>query len=333
MTSPLVTVIIPFFNTELYIAQAIDSILNQSFQNFELLLINDASFDASQKIILTYSDTRIVLINNETNKGPSYCRNIGIKLAKGKYIAFLDSDDIAFPNRLQLQLQFMEEHPNIAVCGCYAEYFGFKKGIWKYPELDSEIKCRLLWGSSIIQSTAIIKKSILIESGILYDDNYAASEDYKLWVDISQFSDLYNIPEVLVKYRTHGEQLTVTKSTQMNINKTEIIINQIKQMGVLVTDVDFDIFYKFITYQYDFSIKELNRLVEIYSEFIVKNNQIKRYNQTLVKEQIDERIFEACYFSTKKCGYKAIEIFKSKFEIQNLSFDKKVKFYIKSLLK
>lgn len=119
-TEPLVTVLMSVFNGEKYLREAIDSILTQTFSDFEFLIINDASTDRSREIILSYLDPRIRLIDNEENIGLTRSLNKGIDLAKGKYIARMDADDVSMPERLEKQVRFMEENPDIAVLGSWA---------------------------------------------------------------------------------------------------------------------------------------------------------------------------------------------------------------------
>ncbi|MHB8261599.1 MAG: glycosyltransferase family 2 protein [Bacteroidia bacterium] len=328
---PEISVILPVYNAADYLAEAIESILSQSYQNFELLLINDGSTDNSKNIINSYSDTRIRYFENDGNKGPSYTRNLGLIHSKGDYISFLDADDMALPNKLEQQLTFMKQHHEVGVCGCYAEYFGDRVGTWQYPVSNKEIRCRLMWGSSIIMSAAFIRKNTLANNNIQFSDKYLPTEDFKLWVEMSKVSQLHNIPEVLVKYRTHRQQITVTKEKLMNETKTKIILEQLSDAGVKLLENDFDIVFKFICYKYDYFIHELNRLLEIYVEFISLNNISQKLDSTIINRQIEERLFEACYFSTKQCGLKAVTIFKRYFNFNDILFMKQMKFYYKAL--
>src|SRR5690606_28917246 len=113
MREPLVTVFMPVYNSEQYIREALESILNQTYQNLDILLVDDGSTDRSVEIIKSYQDTRIRLIQNEKNMGIPYTRNVGLKEAKGKYIAIMDSDDIAVSNRIERQIQYLETNPHI----------------------------------------------------------------------------------------------------------------------------------------------------------------------------------------------------------------------------
>src|ERR1017187_7276972 len=127
--SPYITVLMPVYNAAPFLREAIDSILNQTFKNFELLIINDGSTDNCEEIILTYKDPRIRYIKNETNIKLISTLNKGIKLSKGKYIVRMDADDISFPDRIEKQVNYMETNPAIALCGTWFSSFGDRAGI------------------------------------------------------------------------------------------------------------------------------------------------------------------------------------------------------------
>jgi glycosyltransferase involved in cell wall biosynthesis len=328
-----ISVILPVYNASEYLSEAIESILNQSFQNFELLIINDGSTDKSKEIINSFSDTRIKYIDNNGNKGLIYTLNRGIEESKGTYIARMDADDISLSNRFVMQFDYMEQHPQVGACGTYAQYIGDRQGFWKYPIDDTDIRCRLMWGSSIIHPTAFIRTSILKTHHIKFSEDYIAAEDYKIWVDISRVAQLHNIPDVLLKYRTHSHQVTTTKGSAMDYTKTKIIFENIVSTGVNLLETDFDILLKFITYKYNFQFAELNRLIEIYGLFIKKNNVLQICNPLNINQQIKERIFEACYFSTKYCGLNAVKIFKQNFSLNDINVSKQLKFYYKAIAK
>ena len=146
MIEPKITVILPAYNAQDYIKEAIDSILNQTFRNFVLLIIDDASQDKTEAIIKSYSDERIVYLKNEINSGIAATLNRGIQNAKTEYIARMDADDIAIPDRLELQYEFMNTNRDISVCGTWYEIFGNEIELMRLPTFDEDIKASLLFG-------------------------------------------------------------------------------------------------------------------------------------------------------------------------------------------
>ncbi len=145
---PLISVVMPVYNSEKYLEEAINSILNQTFTDFEFIILNDGSTDKTEDIILSYSDSRILYIKNKTNLQIVKTLNKGIELASGKYIARMDSDDISSPERFEKLIEFMENNHEIDICSTWLETFGNRKKIWKNPLSHEEIKATLLFNSA-----------------------------------------------------------------------------------------------------------------------------------------------------------------------------------------
>lgn len=225
MSTPKVSVIMPVFNSALYIKEAVDSILNQSFRDFELICINDCSKDESLSILQSYSDTRIVIIDLDVNKGVANARNIGIQKAKGEYIAFLDSDDKAYANRFEKQTEFLDSNPEIdGVFGKVrlVDVYGNPNGTWdddiNFTE-EEEIKKILPVRNCLAQPAAMIRKSSLPE--IPYNTEYKDSEDWGLWLEmISAGKRLAKINEELIDYRIRPS----SETQKSNLNPLEKLI-------------------------------------------------------------------------------------------------------------
>ena len=197
---PLVSVLIPVYNTKYrYLREAIESILNQTYGNFELLIINDASCDNAEDVILSYKDERIKYYKNETNLKLIATLNKGIELSKGKYIARLDADDYCTPDRLEKQVKYMEEHPDTGLIGTL-----FKT----VPDNENSVsnvadipRCIRYIPGCLLHSSAMMRKSVLDENNITYNPACLHAEDFKMWSDISRVSQAAVLPEVLTYYR------------------------------------------------------------------------------------------------------------------------------------
>ncbi|MFL2578323.1 MAG: glycosyltransferase family 2 protein [Flavobacteriaceae bacterium] len=200
----LLSVIMSVYNAEKYIEEAIQSVLNQTYNNFEFIIINDGSEDNSLKIIEKFlsKDDRIILIDRE-NKGLVSSLNEGILKSKGNFIARMDADDICLPNRFEEQLNFMKKNSDVGVCGSWIELFGddFKTKTWKIPCNDQRLKAELLFSSCFAHPSVMIRKNVLIENNMLYDESYIHAEDFELWIRLSEFTNFANINKVLLKYR------------------------------------------------------------------------------------------------------------------------------------
>lgn len=212
MRNALVSVILPVFNAEKYLSQAIESILEQSYTHFELLILNDGSSDRSVEIIQSYSDSRIRFHDSRQNTGLVSQLNKGLQHSAGQYIARMDADDIALPNRLKDQVDFLEQNPSVGLCGCFVVAFDDRKEYFKslLPATHDEICAFLLFGSPFFHPSIMIRKSVLTENKIVYATGTDSSEDYYLFVDLHDKTRLANVPGVGLRYRLHASNMSKT---------------------------------------------------------------------------------------------------------------------------
>jgi glycosyltransferase involved in cell wall biosynthesis len=230
MPSPLLSVIMPVYNAEKYVYEAIDSILKQSFVDFELLIFDDCSTDSSREIILSFRDSRIRLIDSSVNTGYVKHLNEGLLQAKGKYIARMDADDIALPDRFLLQVQYLHQHEDVAVCGSWIEFIGSKHGVLDYPADHINIVTHLLlFGNAMAHPAVMMRKSVLTAHQLSYEASLEPAEDYELWNRISTVAQLHNIPQVLLKYRVHDQNESVVKKAKQDQAVLEIRQRMIRQ--------------------------------------------------------------------------------------------------------
>jgi len=229
MNSPMISVLMPVYNGEKYLREAIESILNQTYNDFEFIILNDGSTDRTEKIILSYDDSRIVYVKNEENLGIIKSLNKGLKLAKSKYIARMDADDISCPQRFKIQVKFMEANPDFTVCGTWTEVFREKdKYVNKTPVTNEEVKATLFFNSAIAHPTVFLRNKVIIEKELFYDENYIHVEDYELWCRMSSKIKFANIPEVLLEYRYHSESISLKNKVIQNEFSFKVATNQLK---------------------------------------------------------------------------------------------------------
>lgn len=210
-----VTVLLVIHNAEKYIEECIKSILNQSFQDFELLIVDDGSSDKTVNIIKKQKNKHIRLICNSHNYISSL--NLGLNESRGKYIARMDGDDIMHKNRLEKQVKIMEDNENITVCSSWMKCFGLcDMSIDNYNGIINNIICELVLGNVIMHPTTMIRMDFLRKYNIYYNKNYPYAEDYKLWCDIAINKGVFCvIPEHLLYYRCSEMQIShLKKSTQ-----------------------------------------------------------------------------------------------------------------------
>jgi glycosyltransferase involved in cell wall biosynthesis len=212
-----ITVLMPVYNAEKYLAEAIESILNQSFSDFEFLIVDDASTDKSVDIINSYDDERIKLIHNDKNFGVTYSLNRGLKLAFGKYIARQDADDISFKNRLQLQYEYLENHPQTVLLGSQAVFDKNSLPLPK-PTERAEVYYHLLAeGCAFYHGSVMFKLNAALEAGG-YCEKILSAQDYDLWLRLGEAGEVENLEETCYFWREHETQISVKKADQQRQN-------------------------------------------------------------------------------------------------------------------
>lgn len=213
---PKVSVLVPLYNTnENHLKEMIESVLSQTFTDFEFLLLNDSPENTTlRSIVESYNDNRIVYSENPKNLGISASRNKLIEIARGEYLAIFDHDDICLPKRLELQVAYMDNHPEVGVCSGWTQEIP-KNCIRKWPEDNEAIKTELMNYCCVQHSAAMIRKSTLVEHGIRYEQIYSPAEDHMLWIRLMAVTMFHNIQQPLIKYRRHQDNTTNRQREKM----------------------------------------------------------------------------------------------------------------------
>ena len=233
-----VSILLPVYNAAHTIQETLDSIFNQTYTDYEIIIINDGSTDGSEEIILQNKDSRIHYYSNPENKGLIYTLNQGIDLCQGEYIVRIDADDIMLPTRIEKQLEYMDKNPQIAASGSAVWNFdGIHRDRLYIPPLQPEkMHYRILLGSTVPHPAAIIRKSVLDRHNIRFNPDYIHAEDYKFWYDLLQYGDLANLKEPLIKYRHSSTQVSSKhKQTQLAISaqlRREMITKLLQKQGL-----------------------------------------------------------------------------------------------------
>jgi glycosyltransferase involved in cell wall biosynthesis len=208
--APLVSVLMPVYKTAPYLREAMDSMLCQTFKDFELIVLNDCSPDNAEEILDAYDDSRIVRYKGENNVGLSNVLNVGIEMARGKYIARMDSDDISLPNRLQIQVDYLETHSEIDLVSVGMQLFGAKESVWIRERNPEKVKIEALFHSPVLHASSMWRKDSFERHGLRFRQEMVPAEDYDLWTRaMLKGLKLVNLPEVLYEYRIHEAQATV----------------------------------------------------------------------------------------------------------------------------
>lgn len=306
MTMPKVSVVMASYNRIDYIKESIESILSQTFKDFEFIIIDDCSTDGTCELIEKYAqeDSRIKLIKNKTNKGLIYNLRLGIKLAQGDFIARMDDDDISYPNRFEKQVQFLEEQKEIVVCGTYIELIGEVENSqnWIKHYKSDEIELLMNFFNPMCHPSVMIRKSFLVQNNINFSYKALHAEEYDLWKQIIfKKGKIANIPEVLLKYRIHPKRISQDKTSAKIQNQTAENVKSEMLLRFFNRKYVKKIVKKIIMYPF-----ENNNKYRLY--FVLHNLYIKDRGKSFRKETIDRIIQQYCDKSFSLDKYKSILI-------------------------
>ncbi|MCI5221093.1 MAG: glycosyltransferase [Candidatus Electrothrix sp. AR4] len=231
------SVLMPVYNGEHYLRETMQSILRQTFTDFEFLVVDDGSTDNTPEIIGSFDDPRIRRIENPERLKLSGALNRGMKEATGQYIARMDADDIALPQRLQRQIEYMEQHPEVGLCGTAIEIFGkgkIRKDI--YPTTSDAIRTYALVDSPFCHPTVMMRRELFIKHDLWYDGGYYPTEDYELWARATALFPTANLDEVLLRYRVHDNSMTCSDWDEMDRQAARIIQGLLKKLAIEFTE-------------------------------------------------------------------------------------------------
>lgn len=238
-TSAPITVLMPAYNAEKYIGEAIESILNQSFSDFELMIIDDGSSDSTMNIVDSFKDARIRVVTNEKNLGLIATLNKGLSLIKTEFVARMDADDISLPKRLETQLKFMRANPDVGVCGTWYDNIlpdGSEKKGGRYLPSHNEILFKNLYQLHIIHGTTMMRMQVIRDNDLSFNPSFSHSEDYDFFARFAEVSKLHNIQESLYIIRHHEESVSKKFSDVQIGNSNRVKTRIFNQIGVSVVE-------------------------------------------------------------------------------------------------
>lgn len=263
--SPLVSIVMPVYNSQYYLRESIESILNQNYTNFEFIIVNDYSTDKSKDIILEYKkrDSRIVFLNNLSNNGNYYSRNIGNKIAKGEFIAIMDSDDIAMYERIAIQVEIMKREREISAIGCDFYAFSDERTLELYRREKNFQKNQIL----LLKNNVALHSSLMIRHSDFrkinyYDESFHFSSDYDMLCKLSTIGQIVGIDDILMKYRIHENQISSKNNQRQSYFADIIRLNYFTKLGFRLSEKEYSTYNK-----------------------IMKNNTIN-YSETIIMHKI-----------------------------------------------
>tara|TARA_Y100001935_G_C17257830_1_gene484660 strand:+ start:42 stop:1067 length:1026 start_codon:yes stop_codon:yes gene_type:complete len=325
----LVSFIMPVYNGASFLSSTIESILNQTYENFELLILDDCSTDNSIEIIKSFNDKRIKLYQNKENGGYIKGLNFLIQNSRGDYIARNDQDDISLPERIYKQLKLFKKKPKLSIVGGQIKTFGKNHKKISYPTSVSDCRSHLLFNTCLHHPTVIFKRKA-IEGFInkLYDENKKPSEDYDLWTRLSLFLEIENVPDIVLKYRIHQNNYSTLHSEKQFENNLAIRKKYFNKYLKISINTNENILMNKIIYNQDISKKdifELSVFLNRIKTFSKNHNDYSSISQTI-----------SFYWLKSIINFKSIDLKSFKLFAKNLNLiSSKIffnPFYIKKIL-
>ena len=302
MKNPIISVVLSVYNAQKYLAEAIESILNQTYSNFEFIIINDGSTDKSLEIIKNYNDKRIVLISRE-NRGLIESLNEGISQAKGKYIARMDADDISLPKRFEEQVAFMERNLDIGICGTAVIGFGeaIEESIWKLSSSNNTIKTELLFSSCFAHPTVMIRRELIVKHNLFYNKAFIHSEDFELWTRMSEYTKFANLKMPLLKYRIVKD--SVTREADKDIEQRyqtikEIFKKYLEKLGIENSEEENRLHFNLtVNNRIEDNNIEFSKLEVYFSKILLANDRVKIFDNLELKKVLGKKWFWNVYYT------------------------------------
>lgn len=296
--SPRITVFIPVYQAERYLAESIESMLGQSFADFEVLIIDDGSYDRSYEIATAYAtkDQRIRILQNDGNRGVSFTRNRGIQEAKGEFLALLDADDLSVPERLAKQLAFFDQNPDVVACGTQAGIIdadGHDTGERiEVPTNRDEVKILLPFQNQFVNSSMMFRLAALRKTDGYYE---GLSEDYQLAAQLNAQYYLTNLPDTLVQYRSHKSSLSKQQLSKMQEGERAVFSLIHRQLGIEPSSHWIDIHHRVLNTVYDTDGDRTPIDVRDFEDLFIRLKDANRKTHIYPSESFERLLFNLFY--------------------------------------
>lgn len=238
MSNPHITVLMPVYNAAEFLQDTVNSILQQTRTDWELLAVDDGSTDDSVQILTAVGDPRIRVVSLPQNQGIVAALNRGLDESRGAYIARIDADDIAEPNRLETQCAFLDQNPSVGVCGSDFKRLGdeLRSASWVRYFSPEDLAIALLFENPLCHPTVTLRQSAI--GDMRYPGNYPHAEEYAFWVSLAAETQLVNLPASLLRYRVHPNQISQIKSEEQSRSMRRVMVEQLRSLGIEPTHRD-----------------------------------------------------------------------------------------------
>lgn len=299
--SPLISVIMSAYNEEAFVERAIKSILGQTEQNFEIIIFDDCSTDTTTDIIERIGDERIRLYKNSENCGLTCNLNKGLRLAKGRYIARMDGDDISLPERFEKQVRYFEEHPDVMLISCQTQNFGESSLCWKLKESSEELKARMLV-RPVFAHPGFMMRRELLDRGFFYDETFRTAQDYELASRVAGEYQVGIVREILLYYRVHKKQVSNLSGKEQFHNADRVREKLWNQVGVALSEDEKRALQKWAKEERAESVTEYVEINRLIDKILAANKASHIYQQEVLDRTLN-RLLYLWVIRSKKPGY------------------------------
>ncbi|MDA1905345.1 glycosyltransferase [Bacillus cereus] len=289
----MISVIMSNYNTsEKYLRESIESILNQSFTDFEFIIIDDCSTNNGKSILESFNDDRVKVIFNEKNLGLAASLNKALQISKGEFVARMDSDDISLETRLEKQYKYLKSNPSVGLVASFAQKIGNDKGyIYSMVEEPEKMNVPMFFGNVICHPSVMFRKEVITNNHLKYNEEFKTGQDYELWSRLLKTEKVAIIPEVLLSYRIHNNQISNEKKMDQIQNTMKVYSYMLEGLGLEVNQEILEKHHAFCTSSEleTFNLKEMIYWGEVIKKYNLKN---RVYDVELFNEYVDFTIFK-----------------------------------------
>ena len=288
---PLISIIMSVYNEEIYLKEALQSIFNQTIEDYELIIVDDCSTDRTVEIIKSFNDPRIKLITNETNMGLTKNLNKALKLCRGEFIARMDGDDICMPDRLRKQVEYMRLHPEYMLTGCQTRTFGEQNMTWCLKDNPEKLRIMMLIRPVLAHPTFMMRKELIFDKNFCYDESFRSAQDYDLAQRVSEFYSIGIVQEVLLNYRTHKKQVSSKSGSTQFANADRIRERQLERLGVVLDENMRKVYTLWVKEDKNIEAETFCRAQELIHVFCKANDKKNIYSKELMEKTLKEMLF------------------------------------------
>jgi glycosyltransferase involved in cell wall biosynthesis len=290
---PKVTVLMPTYNVAPYVREAIDSVLQQTYHDFELLVIDDCSTDDTVSVVRSIDDPRIRIVQNEKNVGLAENLNRGLSHITTEYVARMDGDDIAEPYWLEKEAAMLDNHPEIGICSGGFERFGTVKSLVRFPERHEDCMANMLFECSVIVPT--FRMSLYRGYGLRYSTEAFPAEDYRFWAECLRVTKIYNIQETLFHYRMHPTQICTARREEQQRKVAQVRRYMLEWLSEDFTEMEKDYYTGAFMAPQIASKQDYRERKAFCQKMIEKNRSVGNFDEAALRQRLDKHLTLTLY--------------------------------------